>query len=424
VVRRVAESGVTVVSEDVQSDPELRDLESVMSLEIKSVLCQPLTSRDQVIGAVYLDNRSRPGIFEESHRRLLRGFVRLIAGAIAQAQTRAELARAQELLARENRELRRDAGHRALTEPFVCESPGMRRVVAEVARVAPHQTSVLLLGESGTGKERLAQLLHYQSPRAEGPFARFNCAAVPQGLMESELFGIEAGTASGVGPRMGIFEHADGGTLFLDEIGDMEPVLQAKLLRVLQDGEVRRVGGREVSHVDVRLITATHRDIREMVARGTFREDLYFRISAVALRVPPLRERPEDILPLAEHFLAFFSEALRIPRPQLSPAFRDYLLRHPWQGNVRELRNVFEREMVMQSGAVLMPPDPARTGREENQQPLPEQVAEAESERLRRALEALGWNQTRAARSLGISEQAVRYKMRKYGIRRPGSGSA
>jgi DNA-binding NtrC family response regulator len=179
------------------------------------------------------------------------------------------------------------------------------------------------------------------------------------------------------------------------------------------------VGGREPIHVDVRLISATHRDLREMVTQGTFREDLYFRVAGVALRVPPLRERPEDILPLAEHFLAFFSEALRVPRPGISPAFREHLMNHRWRGNVRELRNLIERELVMQSGAVLMPPRAAEARHDEPERSLAEQVAGTEAALLKRTLEAAEWNQSLAARALGVSEQAVRYKMRKYGLRRP-----
>ncbi|MBI5837187.1 MAG: sigma 54-interacting transcriptional regulator [Candidatus Eisenbacteria bacterium] len=420
VVSQVMQSGKTLVVSDAMGDARLSGQPSVMELGIRSVLCQPLLLEDAVIGTVYLDHVSRAGMFGEHHRALLRGFCRLIAVAVEQARNRARLARAEELLRRENQHLRQNTRGVARATNFVSKSPGMRRILEEVTRVAAHRTTVLLLGESGTGKERLAEILHAGSPRAEAPLVRFNCAAVAPNLMEAEIFGIEAGTASGVGYRVGIFECADGGTLLLDEVGDMDLSLQAKLLRVLENGEVRRVGGRRTSQVDVRVIAATNRNLRGCVQAGTFREDLYFRLSAVTLEIPPLRDRREDILPLAEHFLEVFAGQMGLPRPEVSPAFREYLLDHPWPGNVRELRNVIERALVSQAGPLLTVPQPLTDSR-----PAPETMgmgerrARAESEALRYTLESCGWNQTRTARKLGVSEGTVRYKMRAYGITRP-----
>ncbi|HVP38571.1 MAG TPA: sigma 54-interacting transcriptional regulator [Candidatus Saccharimonadales bacterium] len=420
VLQQVLRSGQTVILGDAREEPGLGGQASVLDLGIRSVLCQPLVLDEQVVGTVYLDHRHRAGAFDAHHRGLLRGFSRLIAVAIDQSRTRARLVRAEELLRRENRQLRRNVRAGARAEMFVYHSPRMVRLLEEVARVAAHRTTVLLVGESGTGKECLAEILHAESPRSEGPLVRFNCAAVAPDLMEAEVFGIEAGTATGVGYRVGIFECADGGTLLLDEVGDMDLSLQAKLLRVLENGELRRVGGRDALHVDVRVIAATNRDLQERVREGAFRQDLFFRLSAVTLTLPPLRERREDILPLAEHFLELFAGQMGLPRPGLSAPFREYLLRHSWPGNVRELRNVIERALVSQAGPLLNMPQPLIDP--EPAAPavgIGEIQARSEAEQLRHALESCGWNQSLAARRLGVSEGTIRHRMRKLGIDRP-----
>jgi len=259
-------------------------------------------------------------------------------------------------LQRENRKLREQLDVASIAAGFVAEGPSSRQLVAMIRRVAPARTTVLIEGETGTGKEVVARMLHYWSNRAEGPFLAINCKSLADGVVESELFGHEKGSFTGaIKDRMGCFERASGGTLFLDEIGEAGPDFQAKLLRVLEDGEVLRVGASKTRKVNVRIVAATNRKLRSEIAAGRFRADLYFRLSVIPLRIAPLRDRREDILPLAHHFLTFHSTDAGRPL-MLSPEAEEALLNHPWPGNVRELENVIERAVVM-SGQETLTPD-------------------------------------------------------------------
>ena len=258
-------------------------------------------------------------------------------------------------LQRENRKLREQLDVASVAAGFVAEAPKSRQLVAMIRRVAPSRTTALVEGETGTGKELVARMLHYWSNRADGPFLAINCKSLADGVVESELFGHEKGSFTGaIRDRAGCFERASGGTLFLDEIGEAGPDFQAKLLRVLEDGEVLRVGGSKPRKVDVRIVTATNRKLRNEVAAGRFRADLYFRLSVIPIRIAPLRDRREDILPLANHFLAFHSTEAGRPLT-LSAEAEEALLNHRWPGNVRELENVIERAVVMSGQEALMP---------------------------------------------------------------------
>jgi DNA-binding NtrC family response regulator len=258
-------------------------------------------------------------------------------------------------LQRENRKLREQLDVASIAAGFIAEGPQSRALVAMIRRVAPSRTTALIEGETGTGKELVARMLHYWSNRADGPFLAINCKALADGVVESELFGHEKGSFTGaIRDRAGCFERASGGSLFLDEIGEAGPDFQAKLLRVLEDGEVLRVGGSKPRKVDVRIIAATNRKLRNEVAAGRFRADLYFRLSVIPLRVAPLRERREDILPLAHHFLAFHSTEAGRPL-MLSTEAEEALLAYSWPGNVRELENVIERAVVMSGQETLLP---------------------------------------------------------------------
>jgi len=259
-------------------------------------------------------------------------------------------------LKRENHRLREQLVVASSAAGFVAESPQSKQLVAMVRRVAPARSTALIEGESGTGKELIARMLHYWSNRAEGPFVAINCKAFAEGVVESELFGHEKGSFTGaIMARAGCFERASGGTLFLDEIAEAGSDFQAKLLRVLEDGQVLRVGAIKSRKVDVRIVAATNRVLRTEVAAGRFRGDLYFRLNVIPVRIPPLRERPEDILPLARHFLAYYSAEAGRPLRLTSEAER-VLLAYPWHGNVRELENAIERAVVM-SGAELLSPE-------------------------------------------------------------------
>jgi transcriptional regulator with GAF, ATPase, and Fis domain len=324
---------------------------------------------------------------------------------------------------------------------IVGRSEALRAVLHTVARVAPLDSSVLLQGESGTGKELIARALHRQSARAAGPFEAISCPSIPRDLIEAEFFGHEKGAFTGADrERPGRFELADGGTLFLDEIGDIEPGTQSKLLRVLQEREFQRVGGRHPIHVDVRVIAATSRDLFEEMRAGRFREDLYYRLSVVPIAMPALRERGEDVLLLADHFLTEFAAKSGAAPARIAADAREILLRYPWPGNVRELRNLLEYLVAMnREGRITAADLPARireaaeaaspvdetesAGLLKPGETLDARLMAVEGQLIRRALVLSGWNQSQAARLLGMTETRMRHRMRRYGAQsQDGSG--
>jgi two-component system response regulator AtoC len=337
----------------------------------------------------------------------------------------------REKLRREVESLRTVLGSQALGPGIVAESAAMRAALDVVAKVAPHRTTVLVTGPSGTGKEVLARALHRLSPRADQPFVAVNCAAIPEALLESELFGHVRGAFTGaVSDHRGLFEQASGSTLFLDEIGDLPTALQAKLLRVLQDGEVRRVGDRTSRRVDARVVAATARDLEADVKSGRFREDLYYRLNVVGIRLTPVAERPEDVPALVRHLLALHTERLKLPSPHLEPDALRALLDYDWPGNVRELSNALERALVLSaggrialtdlpasvisgataSGAASVPVIP------EGELSLKRHAVAAQGEVIREALRRAGGNRRRAAALLGISVRSLFYKLKALGV--------
>jgi two-component system NtrC family response regulator len=330
-------------------------------------------------------------------------------------------------LTRENRELREQLRERFKVDFIVSASRRMEEALNLVRRVAPSQATVLILGETGTGKELIARAIHYSCPRAENPFVKVNCAALPENLLESELFGHEKGAFTGaVARRIGRFEQADQGTIFLDEIGDLSLSLQSKLLRVLQEREFERVGSSQTLKVDVRVIAATNRNLEETIQKGTFREDLYYRLNVVTISLPPLRERKEDIPPLIEHFLRKYSQENKKKVVSISKEARDLLLNYNYPGNIRELENIMERAVVLCQEDTITTQDLPLNLRESKMEEtmkragegrsLPDTLEEIERMLLKQALEKSGGVQTKAAEELGISERVLRYKMKKYNI--------
>jgi len=308
---------------------------------------------------------------------------------------------------------------------IIGRSPTMRELFDSMALVAPSAATVLIMGESGTGKELVANAIHHNSPRKDQPFVKVNCAALPESLLESELFGHEKGAFTGAtGPKKGRFQLADRGTLFLDEIAEMAPTTQAKILRVLQEKEFEPVGGTRTIRVDARIISATNRNLEEEIGAGRFREDLYYRLNVVTLNVPPLRERSVDIPLLADFFLARYARKNHRNLKGIHSRAMDLLLRHAWPGNVRELENVIERAVIMARGNMVMPESlPAsfddRQSRESNRDPIlasGRSLKDVEKEMILKTLEDMGGNRTRTAELLGISRRTLQMKLKDYGI--------
>jgi len=353
---------------------------------------------------------TRAGAFDFLEKPLGRDRILLVLkNALEQATLQKENARLRELVGDETR--------------MIGVSRTFRHVVEQAEQVARSDARVLLTGESGTGKELLAAHLHRMSPFSSGPFVKVNCAAIPVELLESELFGHEKGSFTGAtSRRRGKFELADGGSIFLDEVGDLHETSQAKLLRVLQEGEFQRVGGSDSIHVMVRVIAATNQDLPTLVERKKFREDLYYRLSVVPIRVPPLRERMEDVRPLAEYFLQDFCRRNNFKSRAIDDGIWESLYGYQWPGNVRELRNMVERMAILTSSGIItkesipleirMPPEKASASS------LEETRMQAERNCIRKALDESGWNVSAAARLLGVERTSLHKRMRALGITR------
>jgi len=328
-------------------------------------------------------------------------------------------------LLRENASLRSLAGETVTLDQIVGESPGICELRKLIQTVAQTGARVLILGESGTGKELVAGALHHLSRRREADYVRINCAAIPETLLESELFGHEKGAFTGaIKQKSGRVEEADGGTIFLDEIADMSKPLQAKLLRFLEDGTFTRVGGTQELRVNVRLIAATNRDLAQAIADGQFREDLFHRLNVVQIQLPPLRGRGDDVVLLAGHFLKIFRAAMNKNVDDLAPAARQKMLLHRWPGNVRELRNAIERALILETGHEIQPsslPDfqiEGRLARGATAQPAPDEslddaMTRTERELIAGALEQSDFNLTRAAERLKLTRHSLRYRMQR-----------
>ncbi len=307
---------------------------------------------------------------------------------------------------------------------MVGHSEGMREIFSTITRVAPTRATVLLCGESGVGKDMIARAIHHHSPRADRPFVKINCTALPENLMESELFGYEKGAFTGANTsKPGKFEQADTGTVFLDEIGDVPASVQVKLLRILQEREFERLGSNKVKHIDVRVLAATNVDLRAALEQGTFREDLYYRLNVLPINIPPLRERKEDIPYLAGFFVKKLGKDLGSPVQSISDAAMQRLLGYHWPGNVRELENVLERSMVLANGAILEAGDvkldtapAARFTVADNFLPEGTTLDQYEQSIIREALRRANGNKSQAARMLGLTRNALRYRLSQMGL--------
>jgi Nif-specific regulatory protein len=391
-------------------------------------ICLPIKYRGKVLGVLSADRLQ--GAETVSFDRDL-NFLKIVAVLVAQAVKLSYRVEEERRGLIEEKEILRGAlKGRYRLENVIGGSDGMQEVFEAVHRVSQSRATALLLGESGTGKELIAKAIHYMGKRADRPFIKLNCASIPEGLLEAELFGHEKGAFSGAaGLKRGRFELADRGTIFLDEIADLSPSLQPKILRVLQEREFERVGGEVTLKIDVRVVAATSRDLDKMVAEGKFRQDLYYRLNVVPIKLPPLRERKMDIPELADHFLKKFNKE-NSRKVRLSPEAVSALTVYDWPGNVRELENIIERVVIMSAGDVLRPRDLPLVVASAPAQNIPavgfiadgsltQSLSSVERRGLVLALEKSGWVGIRAARELGITQRQIGYKMKKYGITRP-----
>lgn len=382
-----------------------------------------LKIQDQIQAAFVLGPRLLPEPYSDDDRELLDAIASFSAAAWENLRLYEALQDADEKLRRENLSLRAAAKREFGQNAILGQSAAMQKVLQLVRHYGQSEANVLIAGETGTGKELVARALHYHSPRANGPFLGVNCTAIPENLVEAEFFGIEAGIATGVKKRAGLFEQAEGGILFIDEVGDMPAAAQAKLLRVLQERKLRRVGGDHDLRADVRVFAATNKNLADAIAAGRFREDLYYRLAVLELRLPPLRERAEDIPLLAHHFLQVFEKRLQRKTGGLSGDVLKVFEKYSWPGNVRELENEIERLVTMaEAGQVLrlenLSPKfrPARPAATMKPARLREAVDLLEREMIVEALEKSRGNKSRAAQTLGLSRLGLQHKMDRLGL--------
>jgi len=420
---RVVESGKPVVVPRVSREPSFLHRAArrpELSHQELSFVCVPIVLNRRPIGALAIDLKFKS---DRDFERMVK-FLGVVASMIAQAlKIHRLIDEDKRRLVDENAHLKQELRERYDFSNLVGSSGPMRQIYEQVAQVAGTNTTVLVRGESGTGKELIAHAIHYNSPRADKPFVKVSCAALPDSLIESELFGYEKGAFTGAESRKkGRFELAEGGTLFLDEIGDVNPATQVKLLRVLQQREFERVGGTETLKANVRLLAATNKDLERAIAAGTFREDLYYRLNVFAIFVPPLRERKADMLLLVDHFLEKFAREHRRSIKRISTPAIDMLMSYHWPGNVRELENTLERSVLMCDGEVIhghhLPPSlqTAEASGTITRVSLKDAVSSYEKDIIQDTLKTTRGNCAKAARLLDTTERIINYKVRRYGI--------
>jgi transcriptional regulator with GAF, ATPase, and Fis domain len=412
------------LASDASKDPRFKDSKSVRIHNIMSVMCVPLTVGGRLLGVIYLDSRGVPSGFSTVEKAFVGAFANQVSLAIENAKL---VGRLYDSVV----DLRARAGEKYSFSNIVGPGKKMQEVFRQVDKAAKSTITIMLTGASGTGKELIAGLVHELSPRRDKPLVTVNCAAIQRDLLETELFGIEKRVATGIAPRSGFFERANGGTIFLDEVGDMPLTTQMKVLRVLAAQEFERVGGSKVLKVDVRVVSATNQDLKDMIGKGLFRKDLYYRLNAMRIHLPPLRERREDIADLVEYFIGKYASQNSKPKMSVSPSALGILKMYFWPGNVRELEKCIEHAVVVTDGAQIdinhLPDEVLgnlRTQQAEaavsspGRESLPAAKQELEKRMIMRTLSEAGGVQTVAAQKLGIHESTLRKKMKALGIPR------
>lgn len=404
IVSQIIQSRQPILTVDAQADPRFAGAESLIIKQIHAVACVPLHLRGRVLGAIYLDSQTRRGGFNPGTLAFLTAFANQAAIAI-------ENATLMHKLRAENRLLRTEVERHYGFSELIGRSPKMQEVFSLLGKIADSDISTLFEGESGTGKELAARAMHYGGPRHEKPFVVQFCGNLSEHLLESELFGHKKGSFTGaISDKRGLLEVASGGTFFLDEVADIPPAIQGKLLRVLQDGEFRRVGDTETRHVDVRIISATNKSLAEQVEKGHFREDLYYRLNVITVTMPPLRERDGDIALLVNYFLKKHAERTGKPTKHITLEAMRILEAYHWPGNVRELENAIQRAIVLAEdrditpAELIIPPVPKAAGSRKT-------LKESERELVLRTLDECGGNKTRTAELLGVSLRWLHYRL-------------
>jgi formate hydrogenlyase transcriptional activator len=405
--------------------PRFREEPLLAAYGYGSLVSFPLVFENEVLGTLDIAHPPREGLLACCFE-VARQVAHLVAIALHNSLMVEEVQRLNRLLGKENALLKEEIRQIKRDSRYVAESPAMREVVERIRLAAPSTTTVLVRGETGTGKEGLARMVHEFSPRFNAPFIPVNLGSIPEGLIESELFGHEKGAFTGANRRRpGRFEQADGGTIFLDEVGDAPPSVQVRLLRVLQERVVERVGGAEPVRVDVRVVAATNRNLEEMVARGTFRADLYYRLAVFPVELPPLRERRDDVRPLATYFLARHAASMNRRPPRVSDEVWRALEAHDWPGNVRELENFLQRALILSPGADLVLPDVPVTAMRSSApeaDAAPRRFDDEVRALIERALSHAGgrvYGPNGAAALLGLRPTTLQGKMKKYGVEAP-----
>ena len=444
IVKDVIQTGQSVMSADARADERFIESESVIAENILSILCVPLIIKERISGAIYVDHRQARHLFSPRDLSFLEAFADQAAIAIENARLYEELEEARTRLSLENETLRREVLVEKHLDSIIGQSDVVGRIQFQIRKAASGFSTVLLRGESGTGKGLMARIIHNMGPRRHGPFIKFNCAALPENLAESELFGHEKGAFTGADRRkLGRFELANNGTIFLDEIGKMSLAMQAKLLRVVEDKEFERVGGTQTIKTDVKIIAATNLEIEKAIDDGSFREDLFYRLNIIPIMLPPLRERKDDIPLLAEHFIRKICKDLGIENKRLEPGVLDLFFRYDWPGNVRELEATLHRAIVMSNGDMvtksefysLYSPDTAPAVVNASGSPAPnslvspligrlditsdvydEVMSTVDKQLILRALESSNGRIREAARRLGLARNTLKAKIQKYNI--------
>ncbi len=394
-----------------------KGFDSQLQFSTRNMISSPMIYQDKVVGVIEVLNSIGRDSFDKQDIELLEIFANLAAIGTVNAER-------YEGLKRQNESLRLAENGR---EDIIGSRTSLKGVMELVAKVAHTAATVLILGETGTGKELIAKTIHQQSPRAEAPFVAINCGALPEGLLESELFGHEKGSFTGaVEQRLGRFELAEGGTIFLDEVGELSPAIQVKLLRVLQEHEFVRVGGTKTIVADVRVIAATNRDLQKMMSEGSFREDLYYRLNVFPIHLPPLRHRREDIPELVKYQVREVAAELKVPVCNVSATAMAMMSAYHWPGNIRELQNVIERAVLLSNGQEIdekhLPKEitggNASSAVAEKAGEGPMTLPEQEKMLILRSLDKNKWNQSKAARELGITRDHLRYRIKKYRLQK------